>query len=408
MNFDKMTDDDILLEDDTDVLSENDNDILVEYDNDILTEYDNDILTEDDNDILAEYDNDILIENDKDILLEDDGDKPYTISDAYTAGDAELDLEDEEDYSPASRIPKQGVSRNNLQNSSKSKYEYSGNFSNNSSSDEYIEDEADEAFAKSEKKSKTGSVIRTIILVAALAVFCFSAYQLINIFSEYRHDAEIYKGIDMEVVEKDASVTVELPDGKVVIPFKYDHDALLAINSEGLGYIYVPGINKRLPIAQTTDNTYYIRHAFDHSFSMAGSIFVDYRVPDKLNSPNVVIHGHNRQDGTMFAYLENYLKESYYRKDGYDIFYIYTENKIMKYRIFSVYITEPVSDAYTFNFDSVEELREFAARMKDKSKYDTGVDISQTTQIATLSTCTDDTTQRIIVHGTFIGEAPIE
>lgn len=376
MNFDKMTDDDILLEDNADVLSENDDNAL--------------------------------IEDDKDVLLEDDDETPYTISEAYTAGDADLDLEDEEDYSPQSCVPKQGFSRNNTQNSFKSGYEYSEDFSNSSSSDGYIEDEADEAFAKSEKKLKTGSVIRTIILVVALGVFCFSAYQLINIFSDYKHDADIYKTIDTDVVEKDASVTVDLPDGKVVIPFKYDHKALLAINSEGLGYIYVPGINKRLPIAQTTDNTYYIRHAFDHSFSMAGSIFVDYRVPDKLNSPNVVIHGHNRQDGTMFAYLENYLKESYYKKDGYDIFYIYTENKVMKYRIFSVYITEPVSDAYTFNFDSVDELREFAAKMKAKSKYDTGVDVSQTTQIATMSTCTDDTTQRIIVHGTFIGEAPIE
>lgn len=357
MNFDNMTDDDILHEDDTDVLSEN-------------------------------Y-NDTLTEDDRDILLEAD-DKPYTISDAYTAGDAELELEDEEDYSPRSCVPEQGF------------------YGSNSSDNEYVEDEADEAFAKSEKKLKAGSVIRTIILIAALAVFCFSGYQLINIFSEYKHDADIYKGIDTEVVEKDASVTVDLPDGKVSIPFKYDHNALMAINSEGLGYIYVPGINKRLPIAQTTDNTYYIRHAFDHSFSMAGSIFVDYRVPDKLNSPNIVIHGHNRQDGTMFAYLENYLKESYYKKDGYDIFYIYTENKVMKYRIFSVYITEPVSDAYTFNFNNVDELREFAVRMKDKSKYNTGVDVSQTTQIATMSTCTDDTTQRIIVHGTFIGEAPIE
>lgn len=87
MNFDKMTDDDILLEDDADVLSEN-------Y-----------------NDTSTEDDNDSLIEDDKDVLLEDDGDKPYTISEAYTAGDAELDLEDEEDYSPESRVPKQEIGR---------------------------------------------------------------------------------------------------------------------------------------------------------------------------------------------------------------------------------------------------------------------------------------------------------
>jgi len=326
-----------------------------------------------------------------DILLEDDNDKAYTISDEYTAKDADLELEEESDYSPKSRTPENVFHNDGSSDSQETEYSFSEDFSNNSSGSEYIEDESDEAFARAEKKNKKSSIIRTIILVVAFAVFCFSGYQLISIFSEYKHDADIYKGIDTDVVEKDASVEVDLPDGKVVIPFKYDHKALMAINSEGLGYIYVPGINKRLPIAQTTDNTYYIRHAFDHSFSMAGSIFVDYRVPDKLNSPNIVIHGHNRQDGTMFAYLENYLKESYYRKDGYDIFYIYTENKVMKYRIFSVYITEPISDAYTFTFDSVDELRQFAAQMKDRSKYNTGVDVSQTTQITTLSTCTDDT-----------------
>lgn len=299
------------------------------------------------------------------------------LDDTYDVADNELELEDEDDNDMIS------------------------------SSINYVEDEADAAFDKSERKNKTGSILRKIVLFIALAVFCYSAYMLINIFLEYKRDSDIYKNIDTDVVDNNATISVELPEGNVVIPFQYDHASLMAINSEGLGYIYVPGINKRLPFAQTTNNEYYIRHAFDHSFSMAGSIFVDCRVTEKLDAAHVVIHGHNRKDGTMFAWLKSYLDHSFYKRDGYDKFYLYTENRVMQYRIFSVYITDPISDTYNFNLSDPEALKSYAARMKERSVYDTGVDVSNVTQIVTLSTCTDDTTRRIIVHGIFEGQAPI-
>lgn len=323
---------------------------------------------------------DIHFEED-DILLADDhlddtNDTDNT-NDTYDVADSELILEEEDEY-----------------------YEKSSSLG-------YVEDEADAAFDRSQRKNKVGSIIRKIVLLIALAVFCYSAYMLVNIFSEYKRDSDIYKNIDTNVVDNDATVSVNLPEGEVVIPFQYDHASLLSINSEGLGYIYVPGINKRLPIAQTTDNVYYIRHAFDHSFSMAGSIFVDCRVTEQLDAANVVIHGHNRKDGTMFAWLKSYLNQSFYQREGYDKFYLYTENRVMQYRIFSVYITDPISDTYNFHLSDPEALKSYAAEMKSRSVYDTGVDVSNVTQIVTLSTCTDDTLRRIIVHGIFEGQAPI-
>lgn len=98
------------------------------------------------------------------------------------------------------------------------------------------------------------------------------------------------------------------------------------------------------------------------------------------------------------------MKASIIRK-ATDMFYIYTENKIMQYRIFSAYISEPVSDTYTFNFSTLSGLQDYARSMKALSIYNTGVSVDDVSQVVTLSTCTSDGSKRFIVQGAYVGEA---
>ena len=97
-----------------------------------------------------------------------------------------------------------------------------------------------------------------------------------------------------------------------------------------------------------------------------------------------------------------------WNNSGNDVLYIYTGNVIKEYKIFSCYISEAISDTYTFNFPTLESMRDYAVNMKAKSMYDTGVDVSTATQVITLSTCTNDGEQRFIVHGMYVGEASLE
>ena len=90
------------------------------------------------------------------------------------------------------------------------------------------------------------------------------------------------------------------------------------------------------------------------------------------------------------------------------VFYIYTEDVIRKYKIFTVYVTDPVSNTFTFNFSNLTGLREYAKVVKAESLYDTGVDVSNATQVVTFSTCTDDSKQRVIVSGTYVGESKLD
>ncbi len=278
-----------------------------------------------------------------------------------------------------------------------------------SSSPDAQPDEADIAFDAKEKKKKHSNIVSRIILIICACVFIFAAFKLISILLEYKKGNDIYNNIEGNVLE-DTPVNIPIgeDDQEVTIPFVYNHKALLDINSDGLGFLYVPSVDIRLPIAQTTDNDFYLTHTFDKTYNGNGCLFEDYRITDKLQSSHVIIYGHNMNSGAMFGTLSKYETPSFYQTEGNDVFYIYTEDVIRKYKIFTVYITDPVSDTYTFNFNTLTGLREYAKNVQAESLYNTGVDVSDTTQVVTFSTCTNNSKQRLIVSGTYIGESKLD
>lgn len=272
------------------------------------------------------------------------------------------------------------------------------------------EDDAEAVFDRQEKARKRSNIIRRIILIISLAVFIFAAYNLINIFLAYHKADVIYNNIGQDVLDEDAPTKVVIgeEEQEVEIPFTYNHDALLNINSEGIGYMYIPSIDCRLPMVQSYDNEYYLTHTFNKEYSANGCLFEDYRITDGLSSNHVIIYGHNMRNGAMFGKLKNYQDYSFWNNSGNSVFYIYTGNVIKEYKIFSCYISEAISDTYTFNFPNLASMRDYAANMKAKSLYETGVDVSNATQVITLSTCTNDGEKRFIVHGMYVGEASLE
>lgn len=277
--------------------------------------------------------------------------------------------------------------------------------------EDYIdEDDADAVFDRNEKAKKRSDIIRRIILVISVGVFIFATYNLINIFLAYHKADVIYDNIQQDVLDEDSHTKVVIGEDEqeVEIPFTYNHQALLNINSQGIGYIYIPSIDCRLPMVQGDDNDYYLTHTFNKEYSANGCLFEDYRINGGLSASQIIIYGHNMRNGAMFGKLKNYQDYSFWNNSGNDVLYIYTGNVIKEYKIFSCYISEAISDTYTFNFPTLESMRDYAVNMKAKSMYDTGVDVSTATQVITLSTCTNDGEQRFIVHGMYVGEASLE
>lgn len=198
----------------------------------------------------------------------------------------------------------------------------------NSPDEDYIdEDDADAVFDRNEKAKKRSDIIRRIILVISVGVFIFAAYNLINIFLAYHKADVIYDNIQQDVLDEDSHTKVVIGEDEqeVEIPFTYNHQALLNINSQGIGYIYIPSIDCRLPMVQGDDNDYYLTHTFNKEYSANGCLFEDYRINGGLSSSQIIIYGHNMRNGAMFGKLKNYQDYSFWNNSGNDVLYIYRQ-----------------------------------------------------------------------------------
>ncbi|MCQ6507852.1 class B sortase, partial [Vibrio parahaemolyticus] len=63
--------------------------------------------------------------------------------------------------------------------------------------------------------------------------------------------------------------TVEVP------PIEVDFDALRQENEHVIGWIYCEGTVINYPVVQGSDNQYYLKHAYDGTYTTSGSIFID-------------------------------------------------------------------------------------------------------------------------------------
>ena len=261
----------------------------------------------------------------------------------------------------------------------------------------------------SPKKRTASDYIRYAIILIALGVFIFAGFNLIKIWLNYAKGDKEYKKVKEEVF-----VAEEIPpvivDDQVVLEdvveksddykFKpYNHEALKAISPNAVGYLDIPAIDLNVPIAQCGDNDYYIDHAITGAYHSYGCPFIDYRIEEGINARNPIIYGHSMKNGAMFGMLTKYLTPSFYNAKGNKYIYLYCEEGIYIYEIFSVYITNAYDDSvYVFSYPTDNSYENYLINVKGKSYFNTGVSVSPTDKIITLSTCYDEKEARLIVQ----------
>ena len=151
----------------------------------------------------------------------------------------------------------------------------------------------------------------------------------------------------------------------------------------------------------TTDNNYYLKVTFSQHFSIAGAVFMDARVPDGLESRHMAFHAHRMNDDSMFGTLHYYEEEEFF-KEHPTFWFFPKDGGVWVCEVFSAYVDNNKSEAYTYSFASEEEFLAFAQQLKNRSIYETGVFPEEGDQIITLSTCLRDNTYRFIVHARVI------
>ena len=121
------------------------------------------------------------------------------------------------------------------------------------------------SFIERIKPTGAKDLIRKIILLVCICVFCYSAYNLASIFLEYKSMDDSNK----EVEETYVTENTEQKNSYKTIDF----EALLARNSDVKGWIDIPDTKVSYPIVQGETNDTYIHSDIDKKEFRAGSIF---------------------------------------------------------------------------------------------------------------------------------------
>ena len=270
---------------------------------------------------------------------------------------------------------------------------------------------------------KRGGVFSLILYFVFIGVFIVSAFLLAkNIYAKYR-GGQIYGEIaDMfegggeeraayripgttltlgELIEKGGSQSVA--GGEELARIRASLSSLSQTNPDTYGWITIPGTVVNYPVVRGADNDWYLDHAYTGDSLPVGSIFADFRTADSvLDNFNLVIYGHNVNDGSMFGSLSDHFADQEFF-DSCRI-YLYTPDGIFVYRPFSVHEPDEDSGFIKTWFSGADDYLAFLKWLTDDS-YLKATDFTPdaTTRVITLSTCTGrGHEQRFVVHAALV------
>ena len=255
----------------------------------------------------------------------------------------------------------------------------------------------------SKKPKKKGDIILTLALIVAVAVFCFAAYNLFHIYTEYKKGTDEYNHIEqMAVTERAPESTEEASDTEQgpQPPFDVDFAALQGVNPDVVGWIYIEALDGiSYPVVQGEDNEEYLHTTYENNYNFAGTIFIDYENSRDFSDCNTLVYGHNMKNGSMFGRLKKFSEDqTTYEKSKY--FWIFTPEKDYRYEIISAYTTGVNSDTYTLFKGPGDEFQEYLDTIKGYSEIETDdTELTIKDRIVTLSTCTGNDATRYVVQG---------
>jgi len=148
-----------------------------------------------------------------------------------------------------------------------------------------------------------------------------------------------------------------------------------AVNPEYAFWIRIDGTNINYPVVRGEDNEKYLNTSFSGESNKVGALFLDYRTD--LDSPHLLIYGHNLIEGGMFTDLRRFLNDEFAEDNPYVTIMIYGEEVI--FEIFAARLTDVDDPAYNLNLGTPRLFSRYANRI--------GAPL-RASQILTLSTCT--------------------
>ena len=130
-----------------------------------------------------------------------------------------------------------------------------------------------------------------------ICVFLFSAYQLVNIYLEYKKGTDEYDKIREYVKEPEAGKEDKKDEPKAkeeeekkeeLIGPQIDFAGLKEINPDIVGWIQMEALDVSYPIVKGTDNDHYLHYTFEGQQNAAGAIFMEHTNNSNFEDCNTI------------------------------------------------------------------------------------------------------------------------
>ncbi|MGN1136844.1 MAG: sortase domain-bontaining protein [Oscillospiraceae bacterium] len=256
-------------------------------------------------------------------------------------------------------------------------------------------------------------IIRKIVFIIAVIVFVGAGIMLASTLIQSNRavkDLEEIKG----VVTTTAKTTID-SDGNVVTIAPTEEEEqqhnidimsyYKGISDKVVGFIELDGCDLYQPVVQDpsdTENTYYLTHTYYDEPNKGGAIFMDFRctISEDYVSPNIVLYGHNQEDGTMFGNLKNYKQNlDFYAENP--VVTLRTEYETGTYLIYAYFVTNALekqdSNGVVFHYhDYIEALNDeatfdwYMGEVQSRNQIISPVKAEFGDKLLVLSTCSNE------------------
>lgn len=223
-------------------------------------------------------------------------------------------------------------------------------------------------------------VIALIMAVIGIAASAAGGYQLWRIHSEDMQAEALHQ--ELQVIHKNGGTDQEGIDQGL--------EALNAKNPDCIYWLRIPKTKIDYPVMYRPANKeYYLFRDYKKKYSPSGSLYLAENC-DPVYGDNLIIYGHHMRSGAMFAHLEDYKDEDFYRK--HKKIELETLQGHEEYEIIAAFTT-PVYTGHDFEYYKFDttvdpaEFNDYVRQCKERSIYETGRTATYGQRLLTLSTC---------------------
>lgn len=264
---------------------------------------------------------------------------------------------------------------------------------------------------KGQKASPGRRKAATGVLLICIAMAVGSGFMLAREIGQYKESADTYAGLSEYVTPAEtdgengnAEAPEETGASSISLP-TVDFESLLAQGPDVKAWLELPGTVIQYPVAQGEDNSYYLKHLYDGTANKVGCLFIDYENAEDFSDNNTIIYGHNMRDGSMFSTLVEYKAQAYY--DEHPEMYLVTPEGGYVVEVFSAFVASPEESGsetspWALEWKDSGAYTTWLSAMQERSVIETGVSVTSSDKVLTLSTCTNGGADRFIVMGRLV------